>query len=459
MNNKLTICFPLEVKRRELISKLYLSYLLLKTKKIDIVIGDKKFFFIDYEKSKNLIFFYKGGGKHLLNLFKGVSKNNYIFNLDEEGPISMLTSIDHKLKVNNQINKYIHKIILWGENDKKIYEKRKCYEKKKTYILGHPKLDLLKKPYLKLFKKDYESINKNFKNFIFIVSHYNVDGVIDDENYHLYIQNLHLQKKDKIKKMISDQKNKYSEFVQLIKKIAEKNPNKQFIFRPHPAQDLDKVIKSFGNFPKNLKIIFKYTVTPWIIACDQYIHAGCTTVFEAEKLKKKITYISNFGEFDSIWSNIGYKFFIRDEDKILSFFKKDIKVPKINNPKKINAVVKNINKEYEFGKNFVNMLKKENYLQKKSSLYMRNYDLKKSYIKYFLSYIKTNVLKIKIIARLAAHYIPDFVLTKKLKNSKFYKCNRNELVKILLLFTKLDNSNIKFKVSKLNEHMFKIGIR
>ena len=83
----------------------------------------------------------------------------------------------------------------------------------------------------------------------------------------------------------------------------------------------------------------------------------------------------------------------------------------------------------------------------------------KNYIKYFLSHIKTNVLKIRIIARLAAHYISDFVLTKKLKDSKFYKCNRNELIKILLLFTRLDNSNIKFKVSKLNDYVFKISIR
>ena len=459
MNNKLIVCFPIEIKQRELFSKLYLSYLLLKTKKIDIVIGDKKFFFIDYEKSKNLIFFYKGGGSHLLNLFKSVSKNNYIFNLDEEGPISMMSSMDHKIKVNNQINKYIHKIILWGENDKKIYKIRKCYEKEKTYILGHPKLDLLKKPYLKLFKKEHETINKNFKNFVFIVSHYTLDNVIKDENYYLYIQNLYSQKKDRIKKIISNELKKYTKFVQLIKKISEKNPNKQFIFRPHPGQDLNKVIKRFGNFPKNLKIIHKYTVTPWIIACDHYIHAGCTTVFEAEKLKKKITYISNFDKFDSIWSNIGRKFNIRDEDEILSFFKKDIKLPKINNTKKIDVIVKNINNEYEFGKNFIDMLKKENFLQKKSLLYMRNYNIKKNFIKNFLSSIKNNILKINLISRLAANYIPDFVLTKKLKDSKFHKFNRNELIKKLLLFTKLDNSNIKFKVSKLNGHMFKIGIR
>ena len=85
--------------------------------------------------------------------------------------------------------------------------------------------------------------------------------------------------------------------------------------------------------------------------------------------------------------------------------------------------------------------------------------LKKNYLKYFLSYIKTNVLKIKLIARLAAHYIPDFVLTKKLKDSKFSKFNKNELIKTLLLFTRLNNTNIKFKVSKLNDYVFKISIR
>ena len=54
-----------------------------------------------------------------------------------------------------------------------------------------------------------------------------------------------------------------------------------------------------------IKIIFKYTVTPWIIACKSYIHSGCTTVFEAITLNKKIFYLSNNNKFDELWCKIG----------------------------------------------------------------------------------------------------------------------------------------------------------
>ena len=130
MNKKIIICFPLEIKDRELYPKLLLSYYLLKTKKIEIIIGDKKNFFIDAEKSKNLIIFWKGGGKHILNLYHHLKKNNYIFNLDEEGPICLMNKHDIALKINTLVHKYMDKIFLWGNNDLKIYEKRDTKKKR-----------------------------------------------------------------------------------------------------------------------------------------------------------------------------------------------------------------------------------------------------------------------------------------------------------------------------------------
>ena len=39
---------------------------------------------------------------------------------------------------------------------------------------------------------------------------------------------------------------------------------------------------------KNIKVEYKYTITPWIMCCDYFLHSGCSTVFEASILKKKI---------------------------------------------------------------------------------------------------------------------------------------------------------------------------
>ena len=342
MSKKLIICFPLEIKRREFFPKLYLAYLLLKTKKIDVIFGDKKKFFIYFEKLKNLIFFYKGGGKHLTYLFKSVNKNNYLFNLDEEGPIALMNNTDIDLKLSGNLDKYISKTILWGKKDIENYKKKKIFSKSKFLVLGHPKIDLLNKPYINLFDKEYKLIKKKFKNFVFIPSHYTADNIIKDRNYYLYIENLYSQDKKLVDEILKEEIKKFSNFIQFVKTTAEQNPKKLFVFRPHPGQDINKVLKRFGKLPKNLKVIFKYTATPWIMACSQYVHAGCTTVFEAAKLKKNIIYISNFDKFDCYWSKIGKVFNIKKKIEFSKYLKRDFRKTNITKSSLLKDLVENI---------------------------------------------------------------------------------------------------------------------
>ena len=61
------------------------------------------------------------------------------------------------------------------------------------------------------------------------------------------------------------------------------------------------------------------------MACSQYVHAGCTTVFEAAKLKKNIIYISNFDKFDCYWSKIGKVFNIKKKIEFSKYLKRDFR--------------------------------------------------------------------------------------------------------------------------------------
>ena len=452
MKNKLIICFPLEIKSREFYPKICLAYSLLKTNKVDVVIGDKKYFFVDFDKSKNLIFFYKGGGTHLINTFRSVSKNNFFFNLDEEGPISLFQKRDLDLKINKNIDKYIKKIFLWGDLDKKAYKLQKNFIKNKFKVFGHPKFDVLQKPFVGIFQKEFKQIKQKYKNFIFIPSHYTVDNVIDDENYYLYVQNLYSRD---VKKQLFEEKKKYERFVNVIKSIAKDNPEKLFIFRPHPGQSTRKVKEKFGKIPKNLKIIFKYTVTPWIMACDHYIHSGCTTVFEAIKLNKTISYISNSDDCDNVWSKIGKKILIKDllNKKVILGFQKPAKYPK----KFVEKLVKNLTTNDSFGKNFISFLNEDDYFKNRSKLIIRRYNLKKNFFNIFISNLKKHALKIKIIARFLASIDPSLVFSKDLKDSKLEKISQKEIKKKLDLISKLDNSNYRFKITDLNGHIFRIN--
>ena len=108
-------------------------------------------------------------------------------------------------------------------------------------------------------------------------------------------------KSKKNKKIVSDErlieKKNYFSAIELIKKIALQNTKLNFVFRPHPRQDLKKVKERFKGY-KNIFVEYKYSITPWIYQCDLFIHSGCTTVFEALAMEKKvISYIKYKNKF------------------------------------------------------------------------------------------------------------------------------------------------------------------
>ena len=56
----------------------------------------------------------------------------------------------------------------------------------------------------------------------------------------------------------------YYKLIDLTIDIAKQNPKLLIIFRKHPNETNENLEKLFKNKPKNLKLIYKYSVTPWI---------------------------------------------------------------------------------------------------------------------------------------------------------------------------------------------------
>ena len=70
------------------------------------------------------------------------------------------------------------------------------------------------------------------------------------------------------------------DFAALIKKLSIQNPSLNFIFRPHPALNPTYWYNSFAT-QKNIHVICRGSVQPWIYAALATIHSGCTTGLEA----------------------------------------------------------------------------------------------------------------------------------------------------------------------------------
>jgi len=143
------VTIPIEIKSRELHSKLLICYYLLKFNPRIKILLTKSSILLDRKiEKKNLIYFEKSLSKHKIKNHKEFLKNNFIVSLDEEGPFYHWSNILKNSRINLKIiNHFNFKFFfLWGDNEKKFFKKKILNENKDKIIsVGHPKFDFVKK--------------------------------------------------------------------------------------------------------------------------------------------------------------------------------------------------------------------------------------------------------------------------------------------------------------------------
>ena len=81
---------------------------------------------------------------------------------------------------------------------------------------------------------------------------------------------------------------------EVIPKLSSNFPDFKIIIRTHPEEN-DKTYKVISKVFKNVIVIHKGSVHPWILASESVIHSGCTTGTEAFALGKKSIYYNPLG--------------------------------------------------------------------------------------------------------------------------------------------------------------------
>ena len=69
-------------------------------------------------------------------------------------------------------------------------------------------------------------------------------------------------------------------FANAVNHVVSTNPNINFVFRPHPLAALE-FWSSHLNQSRNLSIVYKGSVEPWLHAAQAVIHSSCTTGLQA----------------------------------------------------------------------------------------------------------------------------------------------------------------------------------
>ena len=458
------VVIPLEIKKREFVQKTFLGYQILKNTNFDVLIGGQRFFSKKIKNFKNAIFFDKNTYyKRVENLINPAE--NQLCMLDEEGPISLLSEEALKFRFHKKLKGKINHFFFWGKKDIKSLSYK--IDSRNISIAGHPKFDLLKKPYDKFFDKEVKQIKKKYNNYIFYPSsieqtnHY-FTGVQEKNLKESYPQNSQNSIKKKLKKIIeyknSTVKNQ-NRAIKILYKFAIDNPEINVIFRKHPREDLAVVKKKFKNFPSNFILDDNFSITPWIIGCDIYMHSGCSSSIEASILKKKIITTIPFGK------DIRDKFFrsygniCNEEKNCISKIDKIKKNNAVPEYKSITNYIFNSNTKNSFYKEFIKYLKKNNLKNKKSEIIYHQkvtnqiliiLHFLKIFTYSFLSIIKSIILKTFLISLVSEKYL----YSKKELDKKFNNLNKKEIEYVLKKLKKVDKAKFNYKVKKISDSLF-----
>lgn len=413
------LVLPIEVKKREFYPKLYLAYQILKkNKNFSIIIGAQS----DLAYCLNIynsIYLDKGSASSVTHLIKKYkNNNNIIYQVDEEGPIFSMSHFERKTRYSKNVIKLVDKFFLWGKKDLLFFKKSK-----KTSVIGHYKFDFIKNLIAKenkVFNKEQNKIKKKFKNYVLFASSFNEDHILDKKIYFKYLKSFDINNQININQTIfkEDYHNQnYFYAIKLIKEFSIKNPKINIVFRPHPVQDIQKVKKRFIGY-KNIHVNKSFSITPWIQECLFYIHSGCTTVLEALILKKKVFLIRK-NNSQNIFDEIGEKF---KNINNLNFRKLNFQ----NNKKVyLKTLIENFDRHNLFTDKFSINLVKINNLDSYYELTNKDKINLFSYFKPFVSFFKNFTL----VSLFLGHFIdPRYYLSKRYKQEKIEKINKNEIV-------------------------------
>ena len=302
---------PIEIKNRDYLSRLLIAYYASK-KGYDVYIGSKSKIDTFVQTSSPGIYLGLVTTKTYSKFYKILKKKNFkIFVIDEEGLITFDDKMYLDLKVSKDSLECIETLFTWGIEHKEIISKKFPEFSSKIISTGTPRFDLFDVKLRTVFKKKVEKIKKEFGEFILICGSFSfVNHFTKDLNYLEVLKSQKVIKNDdderRFLKYCEYNKQSFNNFIYLTKELSKKYKSHNFIYRPHPAENIEVYKEKFKNF-ENIFIESDNTLIEWIIASKCIVHSYCTSSIEALLVDK-----ARFGlkeNFDSeIHKTIPYEF-------------------------------------------------------------------------------------------------------------------------------------------------------
>ena len=285
--------FDVEIKKRELLSRLTLAALLAE-KGYHVFIGERATLSSIRRIIPKATMVRKSVRSNNITILSDLINSGYkILNMEEEGVL--VGSLNEYIGVDMPPDavKLPDRHLLWGDIQtdylKNLYPKLTD----KFLKVGNPRLHLWKNRYYGFFDILADDIKKELGEFVLMSSNF-ADYTNSRNVKEMFKMTGFLEKSENIK--IYEENFKiieflFKEFVKAAKEISQKGI--KVVFRPHPSESISKIQEYFSGYD-NIVVRSDHDVAPWILASKAVIHNCCTTGLEAAFMKKNtIAYTPN----------------------------------------------------------------------------------------------------------------------------------------------------------------------
>ena len=446
------VVMPLEVKVRDFNSRLVLSLELCKVG-FNVIIGSQDIIQSQIHNLPEAIYFDKSLSRNKLNFFRKIKDLGFIIvSQDEEGLCSLFNYERYiTQRVCNETLDLADYIFTWGSSEAELIKNKYPKNSKKVVVTGNPRIDLLRTPLIKSHNPLAEKYRQDYGPYFLFPSSFTVNHAMGSENVNEHLIRMgRVQNKYDLEKYHTKQKffeKTYSEYVSLVKKVANEFKDINIIVRPHPSEDHFHW-NEIAKYQSNIKIISKGDVASWIIGSDLVIHSSCTTGMESFIIDKPVISYLPFTDHEYVKqiSNSVSKVCSTKEGVIecIKDYQKKGSFDDYNRKgliKYLSQHVVNVNGNFSY-KLITNYLLKLEIRNKKSFLTLNNT---------FITKTKREVRKLK----------DSFLNPKNLKyaKQKFSGLNQFEIESNIERITQLQMTKNNFKVKKLDKNLFLINIQ
>ena len=292
-SNKAAFYFDVEIKRRELLSRLTVAALLAE-RGHHVFIGERA----TIDSIKRIIpkatIIKKSARLNAVAVLNDLKNNGFrIINMEEEGVLR--ESLDEYIGVDMPAAAVgvPDRHLLWGSQQLKNLQHIYPDLVDKFRETGNPRVCLWKHKYYGYYNDLSAKIKEEFGEFVLISSNFGsytnkrlVDYMVAITGYLSSSANVDVYEENyKVVEFL------YNEFVKAAKAISVKGV--RVVFRPHPADSVQKIRDDFAGYD-NIIVSSEYDVAPWILASKALIHNCCATGLESVLMKKNtIAYTPN----------------------------------------------------------------------------------------------------------------------------------------------------------------------